>query len=44
VRKLVLLVVGLLALAGATGAVLDRWIDYVTNTDTPATVVTTDGK
>ena len=44
VRKLVPMVVGLVLLAGATGVVVDRWIDQVVNTDAPATVVTTDGK
>ena len=27
-------------LAGASGILVARWVDYVTNTDVPATVVT----
>jgi hypothetical protein len=40
--RIMLIAVAITVLAGATGVLLDRWVDYVTNTDTPATVVTND--
>ncbi|MEO5839276.1 MAG: hypothetical protein ABIQ73_23570 [Acidimicrobiales bacterium] len=37
------MVIGLIiaVLAGASGILVERWVDYVTNADSPATVVTT---
>jgi hypothetical protein len=43
-RRVLLIAVTVPTLAGATGVILDRWVDYVTNTDVPATVVTTEGQ
>jgi hypothetical protein len=43
-RRVALIAVTVAALAGATGVILDRWVDYGTNTDVTATVVTTEGQ
>jgi hypothetical protein len=40
-RRVVLLGLVIALLAGGTGVLVDRWVEYVTSTDTPATVVTT---
>ena len=39
-RRVVLIGLLIALLAGASGILVDRWVDYVTNTDAPATVVT----
>jgi hypothetical protein len=43
-RRVLLIAVTVIALAGAIGVILDRWADYITNTDVPATAVTTEGQ
>jgi hypothetical protein len=40
--RVVLIGLAIALFAGVAGIVVDRWVDYVTNTDAPATVVTTD--
>jgi hypothetical protein len=40
-RRVVLIGLVIALLAGASGVFVDRWVGYVTNTDAPATVVTT---
>ena len=40
-RRVVVIGLMIAVLAGASGILVERWVDYVTNTDTPATVVTT---
>jgi hypothetical protein len=42
--RIAIIAIAAAVVAGATGFVLDRWVDYVTDTDVPATVVTTDGE
>jgi hypothetical protein len=43
VLRILLTAVAAALLAGATGLILDRWVEHVTDTDVPATEVTTDG-
>ena len=40
-RRVVLIGLLIALLAGASGILVERWVDYVTTTDAPATVVTT---
>lgn len=40
-RRVVVIGLFIAVLAGASGILVERWVDYVTNTDAPATVVTT---